>query len=277
MKINDQLRFPHPVLGPFTEDFGEFSISMDILVEEVPATSALTLRCTFRCEHPQLNTSRENGLVDCFANVVCLATYFNEFFPLSNSETRIDIEPGLLRGLTRIRPICVAAEDIHVDGWEDVHPEFNSESCRIPKAGIVAVGEEFLLDVGLDKLRPMESIFRLAKKDTLEEGEIAVDIETQYIRINASPELYATITELRNLPATRDVLLNSVYLAATLEVLSLIDDDPQTLEDRWWFRIFSARCTQLGLDPETADLLDGTQLLLNRPLHRLQRLREIIE
>ena len=277
MKINNQLRFPHPVLSPFTEDFGESSIALEIVVEEVPSTSALTLRCTLQCEHSQLNTLRERDLVHCYANVVCLETYFNEFFPLSKSETSIEIEPGLLRGLTRVRPICIAAADVDVGEWDDVHAEFSKESCRIPKSGIIAIGEEFRLDVGLDKLRPMESIFRLAKKDTLEEGEVAVDIETQYIRINASPELYSTITELRNLPATRDVLLNSVYLAATLEVLALIGDDPQMLEDKWWFRVFRARCTQLGLDPENIDLLYGTQLLLNRPLQRLQRLKEIVE
>src|SRR5690606_13093037 len=107
MKINDRLRFPHPVLSPFTEDFGEAGLSLEIMVEEVPATSALTLRCVLNCEHPQLNRSRESGLVECYANVVCLETYFNELYPLSGTEARIEIEPGLLRGLTRVRPVCI--------------------------------------------------------------------------------------------------------------------------------------------------------------------------
>ena len=277
MKVNERLRFPHPVLNPFSDDFGVFGMSLDITVEEIPSTSALSLNCILQCDHKQLNEFRASGDVKCYANVICLGTYFNEFHELTGDRTSLEIAPGLLRGTTIVRPICVAATRVDVGTWEGVHFEFSKASCAVPKHGVIAIGDEFRLDVGLDKLRPMESIFRLARKETLEEGEIAIDLETQYIRINAAPNLYATITALRNIPATRNVLLNSVYFAATLEVLSLIGDDSETFQDRWWFRVFIARCTQLAIDPTRCDLLEATQILLNRPLARLHKLEEIVE
>src|SRR5690606_7666850 len=127
------------------------------------------------------------------------------------------------------------------------------------------------------KLRPMESIFRLARNDTLEEGEIAVDVDGQCIRINAAPKLFSTISALRHKSVTRDILLNSVYLSASLQVMALIQDDPTSFEDKWWFRVFSARCTQLGIRVEDAELLRSVQLLLNRPLSRLDSVMDYAE
>jgi hypothetical protein len=277
MKLNDEERFPYPVLAPFTDDFLESTITFEVDVEEVPATSALSLLCTLKLDHNDLIATIQEGMVACYVNVVCRSTYFNEFYDISLDRTRIEVPPGLLRGPAQVRAVLLAKADLDLRRWRSIHPEFPETSRFVKKASVIAVSDEFRLDIGLDKLRPMESIFRLARSESLEEGEIAVDVDGQCIRINAAPKLFATINALRHTSVTKDILLTSVYFCASLQVMSLIQDDPHSFEDKWWFRVFSARCTQLDIRNEDGELLRNAQLMLNRPLGRLHNLEEVAE
>lgn len=277
MKINDQLRFSHPVLSADTSDLGEFTLGINITVSEIPETSALSLICKLETGHPDFRRALDEGYISCFANIICLDTFYNQFHPLTPTETTVTVPPGLLRGRAQVRAIAVATKDLDISSWQYVHEEFNNISCLITKNSVVGLSEEFPIDVGLDKLRSLESIFRLVRQDSIAEGQIAVDIDTQYIRISAPPALYSTIHALRNLPTTRDVLLNSVYLSAVLEVLALVKSEPTGFEDKWWFRVFRARCTRLGIDLEDNDLLKSAQQLLGSPLAKLRTLQEHLE
>lgn len=277
MKINDQLRFAHPVLSPLTGDFADFVLDLNVQISEVPSTSELSLSCTINSEHPNFNKALNDGAITCYGNIVCQETYYNEFHILNVGTTNINIHPGLLRGRTRLRAICVTTEKLDVSMWENIHNEFNDIACLIPPSSLIGMSEEFIFHVGLDKLRPFESIFRLIKNDSLDEDKIAVAVDQQYIRIGAPTHLYTTINALRNSPATRDILLNSIYFASTMEVLMHIKNDLNGFDDKWWFRVFSARCTHLGIDIENADVLESTQTLLNQSLGRLHKLQSLME
>lgn len=277
MKINDSERFAHPILSPTTEDFGDSALILSVEILERPATSELTLRCTLATDHSDFAEALENDAIACSANIVCLDTFYNAFHPIDLGLTEITVKPGMLRGRTSIKAICTTTQGLDVAAWAGLHNEFDKVACKIPEKTVLGLSEEFVIDVGLDKLRPFESIFRLVKQDTLEPDRISIDVDSQYILIAAPKELYFTINALRNSPTTRDVLLNSVYFAATLEVLTMIKEDPGSFEGQWWFRVFQARCVRLGLDIANTDLLEGAQILLNQPLGRLVKLQGLME
>ena len=277
MKINDQLRFVHPVLSPVTGDFSDFVLDLEVQISEVPLTGELSLSCSIMTQHQDFNNALNKGDIICFGNLICRNTYYNEFHSLNPKTTNINIQPGLLRGRTTFRTICTARNQLDVSGWENIHNEFDKRSCVNSKSSLIGMSDEFVFEVGRDKLQPFESIFRLIKDDALNEDTIAVDVDKQYIRIAAPTNLYLSINALRNTPLTRDILLNSIYFAATMEVLSFIQSEPNGFEDKWWFRVFSARCNHLGIDIENQDILKSTQILLNQSLGKLHKLQSMME
>lgn len=277
MKINDQLRFVHPVLSPVTGDFGEFNLDLEVQISEVPSTGELSLSCIITTQHEDFNRALSDGVIACYGNLVCRNTYYNEFHSLNEKITNINIQPGLLRGRTSLRTICTAKNQIDVSSWKNIHHEFDKNSCLISEYSLIGLSDEYVFEVGLDKLQPFESIFRLIKDDALNEDTIAVDVDKQYIRIAAPTKLYRSINALRNTPPTRDILLNSIYFSATMEVLSLIQSEPNAFDDKWWYRVFSARCNHLGIDLENQEILKSTQILLNQSLGKLHKLQSLME
>src|SRR5690606_2984611 len=108
MKINDQQRYPHPVLTTFTDDFLNSTITFAVEVEEVPATTTLYLTCTLEADNSDLIASIRDGYVGSYVNIVCLPTYFNEFYEISLGTSTVDVAPGLLRGQTQVSALLVA-------------------------------------------------------------------------------------------------------------------------------------------------------------------------
>src|SRR5690606_2792100 len=179
MKINDSLRFAHPVFSKATKDFGDYTLDFTVQISESLATGALSLACSLSTDHPQFRQAIAVGHVRSYLNIVCRDTYFNEFRDLNLGETVVEVSPGLLRGRTSLRVICIAAKSLDVTGWNGLDREFPRSSCHIGPPSVVALSEGRLLDVGLDKIRPLSSIFRLEKYDNLEEDTIAVRIDSQ--------------------------------------------------------------------------------------------------
>lgn len=269
MKFSEDMRFPHPVLSNGTADFliGEFGATFE--VEERPSDG--TLRLSYDCQVTEQEIEKlvREGIARAGLFVTCLETYFNQIRPLSLGKGKLEFPGGLLNGRVVLRPVLWTARPM--DQWRptNVHPEFGTGPVPLGQHKLLGLGEESIINVGRDKLRPLETIFTLAASEEMPEGRIAIDLESERIRIVVAKKTHESINLYRGGNIGRAMLLNAVYLPAIMEVLRNLASDRQLYEQRRWYRPFTAKCEHLSIDLADPTLLQDAQKLLSDPYCRL--------
>jgi hypothetical protein len=269
MKINDQMRFPHPVLWSGSSDYksGAFSVSLNF--EERTETGALSVRYRMELDEPAVCQLLEQRDAAVGLFITCPETYYNILHPISREGGTLEIAPGQLRGRVVIRPVIWSVVQVNGFSSSNVHPEFSGAPVEFRKGAVIALGEEMIINVGREKLLPMESIFSLSLDDNVPGDQVRVQLEDEVIKILAAKSTFDRIHLLRGTKSGRTFLLNGVYLPAVMEVLSVIADDGARFEGRRWHRVFSAKLDHLGIRPGTTGHLEGAQKLLLSPLGRV--------
>lgn len=269
MKINPSDRFPHPVLEDATDDYltGEFTVNVHLA--ESMKTGALLVHYDVEITEPSLSECMANGLAQACLFITCLETYYNVLHRLELSRGQMEIPQGLLSGTVIIRPMVIASHAnirISSTNW---HGDFRGVTFH-PEAGeILALGSQVRFNVGREKLAPIESIFELAVGDGVPKGQFQVGLDSERITIVAEKDTYEAVYNIRNVPLGRHILLNSVYLPAVMQVLSVLQDGSGSYQERRWYRVFTAKCTLDGIDTQNPDLLGDAQKLLKSPLTRV--------
>ena len=150
---------------------------------------------------------------------------------------------------------------------QGLHPEFSRDNLFVKRGDVAGIGEEFRFEAGLDKLVPLESVFRLIKSPDLEEPRFELVTDKQTVEIAVSPSLYDQISGMRNSGGARNILLSSLYLPCVIELLAIAHVDPQP--ELRWYRAIESRCLQLGIELDGKDLATNAQRLLGNPLGSL--------
>jgi hypothetical protein len=276
MKISDEMRFPHPVLSRATGDFlaGEFSFSFD--VEERSSDGRLNLSYACQITAEEISSLVRTGAARVGLFVTCLETYFNKLSPLALGKGELKFSGGLLNGRVVLRPVLWT--DRPIKDWrpKNIHPEFGRGPVPVSQHELLGIGEEFIIHVGRDKLRPLESIFTLAMNEEIPDGRIVVHLESDRIQVVVGKKTHASISLYRGSGIGRAILLNSVYLPAVMEVLRNLGSEQQLYEQYRWYRPFVAKCELLSIDLSDPPLLDAAQRLLLDPYQRLMSVQEKI-
>ncbi len=276
MKISDEMRFAHPVLSHATEDFsaGEFNFSFE--VEE--RTSDGRLRLVYSCSITEMDLQKlvrdDQARMGLF--VWCGDTYFSQLRGLSFGQDVLEFEGGLLNGRVVLRPLVWTESGL--DRWRpaNIHPEFGANPISIGQHKLLGIGDEFVVHVGRDKLRPLETIFTLAVSNDMTEGRIGIDMEAERIRIIVDKKTHASINLYRGNNIGKAILLNGVYLPAIMEVLQNLSSENQRYEQYRWYRPFVAKCELLAINLGDPSLLEDAQRLLLDPYRRLMDRQEKI-
>jgi hypothetical protein len=277
MKINNSTRFPHPVLSEVTGDYqaGSFSIFIGRTTEN-PVTGNLNMEYTVSLDEPKLKLKMDNGVAIPGVFITCLDVYYSALHPLEELTGSLAFAPGKLKGRVSIRPFLWAGDGIKNFSSRNLHEDYNNALWDFSTGSILAMGSEYVIHVGHEKLAPMESIFSLAVSDEVEEGEIKVDTGNDKITILGSNDTFHAINLLRNTKQGRDILLNSVYLPVVMEVLSQLREDDGTLAGKRWHSVFTAKCTHLKIDLQSGgSILEDAQKLLKLPIKRIMSLMEV--
>ena len=138
------------------------------------------------------------------------------------------------------------------------------------------MGPEFRFSIDPRKFKPFETIFKLAVDDTVEPGMIEVDTDDDKIGILAESATHTALDSMRNLPATRSVMLSAVYMPVIADIVSRMQLGDKSFEAQRWFQVFSAKCDDLGIQPNDPSVspLRVAQLLLKAPLKQTTKAME---
>lgn len=277
MKISNIDSFPHPVLRSYPQDYGEEVFESEIESSENIKTGDLKIRCQLKVGEKNILNLIKTKQALYVVSVSCLETYWSDLQPLLQPEGELQFDKGKLSGTVDILPLIVLqnnTDNFYSPSW---HPEFGTNPISLDQGALLAIGNIHRVNVGREKLAPIESIFSVAKRDSVAEYCFEVDLEPEKITICANESTYNYINRLRNDGEGRNILLNGVYHPVLMEVLHNISQEPEEYQERRWFKVLSAKCIHLGINIEDPDLLADSQRLLKQPFSRLLSLPGMLD
>jgi hypothetical protein len=269
VKITENMRFAHPVLWANTGDYrnAEFSATGLEVVERLD-TGEVRINCTLTLNQPELRQLVDKGDAKTGLFITCLETYCNELHPIPVSGGPVRLPEGRLKGRVVLRPILWATRSATGFTSCALHEEYGTSAIGFPEGAVLGLGDESVINVGREKLAPLESIFQLSRSNTVAPDQIAVQMEGEKVNIMARDATYTKIYALRGTVSGRALLLNSIYLPAVMHVLASLKESTSIYEGKRWHRIFTARLDHLGLGVD-GDALDGAQKLLDSPFRQV--------
>ncbi|WP_339502989.1 hypothetical protein [Pseudomonas silesiensis] len=272
MRVSENTRFPHPVLGLDTGDFvvGEFNVEIE--VKENRSTGAVTLEHAITLTEPGIIALVESNQASVGCIIKCVDTFFSDLRQMAWSIGRTDFPPGLLLNRVSLRPIVWLKTDLREWDPGTIHHEFEPP-VSLNNGDIIAVGEELIISVGQAKLAPIESIFDLVKSENIPEGMFEVDTTGHRIALLVNEEMFQTLAQLRLKTDGPEILMSSIYMPAIMEVLDALRNGDQSYEYLRWYQPFLAKCDLKGVRIEpNMSILKAAQILLERPVARLSKL-----
>lgn len=277
MKIDENARFPQPVLSSTTGDYLSGEFEMRFAVGESIDKGHVTIDYTVKLTEPtilSMVTSEHAGL-GIF--VTCGDTFYNRLVPLGLSGGRLNFEPGALLGRVSVRPIIWTKLGVENYSLANSHPEFGGGEFNFVPGSVLGLDQLIYINVGREKLAQMETIFSVAEAPALPAGTLAVNLESDKIRVLVATDVYATVNTLRGLVYGRPIILNSVFLPALMQVLDVVRDETTVHEDKRWFRVVQGKCDHLQINMLDPDLWRDSQRLLHSPFLEIHNSREIAD
>ena len=272
MRIPENTRFPHPVLGLDTGDFvvGEFSVQIEVI--ENRSTGAVTLEHAITLTESGILALVESNKASVGCIIKCADTFFSDLRQIAWSTGKTDFSPGLLLNRVSLRPIVWLKTDLNEWNPGTIHHEFEPP-LSLNNGDIVAIGEELIFSVGPAKLAPIESIFDLVRSESISEGMFEVDTTGHRIVLLVNEKMFQTLAQLRSITDGPEILMSSIYMPAIMEVLDALRNTDQSYEHLRWYQPFLAKCDLKGVRLESnMSILEAAQILLERPVARLSKL-----
>lgn len=273
MLIRPSTIFAHPILSPYTDDYGERTFDITLDVEESP--DAGTIRIAGQCslDDAAVRELVDSGQATIGVVVECLETYYQRFFPAELTSLALDFQQGELRGRVAVQAVIAASADEVLLTSESIAEDYPEHTRALRVGDLVAVSTILSFEAGLDKLLPMESIFRLVSNEQVAEGIFDVGLDSEAIRIEVNPALFNTIHLIRGRADLRDILLPSFFLPALMTALDAMRN--LGYETHRWHRVIEARCSNAGITIDAGmDLAFAGQKLLDAPLGLLHGMFE---
>lgn len=267
MLIRKNVAFSHPVMSEHTGDYGSCRFLLEVDVIEAPSSTDVTVTGLLRIEDESIVSLVRDGKAALGVACVCQDTYFSRYFPVEQESFSLPFDTGSLRGRVLLQGVVASKTDGLSLTSPNIDGVFPAHARSVYGGDPIAVSEIYAFEAGMEKLAPMESIFRLVSNSNVERGSFRVDLDKQAIEIAVPEKLHSTLSVIRGTRA-RDVLHSSLFLPVLMNVLQQMAAGGY--EDKRWHSVISAKCGSEGIDPSSGDPSDMAQRLLKGPLGRLE-------
>ncbi len=276
MKITEQMRYPHPVLTLNSDDYSNADFKV-AFTRENTTDGKLKLKSTITIDCDSLKNLIDSQRVKVGYFIICRRTYFNSLQVATLGESEKYLELSKLYETVSLRPVAWTTEEITNYASPAMHSEFGN-GVPIAVGNLVAMGPEFRFSVDPERFKPFETVFQIAKDDTLEPDMYFVDADRDKITILAERNTYQSIVNMRDVAQGKLILLNSVFMPAIMDVVARLQAGDASLHGKRWYRVFRAKCDELGIDPtvDSHSPLTIAQRLLKQPLRGTIKTMETI-
>lgn len=274
MRIKQSTSFPHPVLAEHTGDYWDRKFVINLEVEEEPSAGTVYLRGSAAIDDSSIQRMIETGRAKFGLMIHCQDTYLDRFVECSLGEIKLDLSGGRVRGTVYVRGVVIATQEVQRLESENIDDEFPPDARVVRQGDFIALTQELSFEAGLEKLVPLEAIFRLKRSEATPEGQFQLEWDSESIEIFAHPALYDVLHSLREQASMRGLLIPSLYLPVVMSTLDAMQDE-DGFANRRWYSVVSARCKAEGIDIKSIDdLAEAAQKLLDAPLGLLRTVAE---
>ncbi len=258
-KVN--VNYPHPVLSAANEDYIDCSFDISLINDPVIEGDVAIINVSYElsCAGLLQLIKEEKARVVLYMESVESEYRNKEFFGPEESQKQLTINKNLLSKSLQVRGYIVASADIHSFKLPEQNAElFGGMPYDIRRGDILAISENFY-NIPIDSYDPLAdrpSIFAIRRQTDRPQDEITVDyLSYPKITIFLNNEIFEKYKDLYEAPETR-MFLASLFAAPVLvDVLSYIkhanDDETNSISDKKWYQVISAKLTELKIDLET--------------------------
>ncbi len=274
MRVKQSTSFPHPILAEHTGDYGDRTFIVNLEIEEEPGVGAVSLRGSATIDDSSVQRMIDTGKAKIGLMIHCQDTYLDQFVECPAGEIRLNLSGGRVRGTVHVRGVVLATQELLRLESENIDAEFPADSRLVHQGDFIALSQELSFEAGLEKLVPLESIFRLKRAEDTPEGQFRIKWDSEAIEIFAHPALYNVLHSLREQASMRDLLIPALYLPVVMSTLDAMREE-EDFASRRWYSVVSARCKAEGIDIKNIDdLAEAAQRLLDAPLGLLKTVAE---
>ena len=219
---NDR-HLPHPLLAPWTDDYGDRSFGA--IVPHAVEGNGKNINFTIKY-HLTSETLRDlitDGSAQYLTILTCPITSSRTALPATQDEDVHVLDAGDYDSYLLLTPYIVAARQLAGYTSEELADEFRQfkpKGFLVSAGSILAVGEETKMD--LDDSGSPQSVIDLVSNPQVESGLFTVDLAESRIKVHVSQEDKLQIESLRERGANSTAgatLFPSVYLHAVTEAL----------------------------------------------------------
>ena len=246
----DTLRaFPYPVLRPDVDDY--FDGDIQVIVEFSPSTDGLEVSAevSIHVSVDELKAEVKAGRAQYVIVFACRDTYFRHVESGNAENFVVKFPVGMLRGEVQVYPYISAIKPISGYQCNWINPEFGNGPFSYDVGSVLAIDRPQVVYIDRDVFRPLSSVFVIVKDDKIVGHEWIVKSTDDKVEIHLSPDLKEKIDVARNNKGHRAVLMNSIYFAAVMHCIVLLQQDDESNNTRWG-RVIIQKCHNESLNLE---------------------------
>jgi hypothetical protein len=273
--------FPHPVLGPDSDDFTAGSLRLiDARAEAAPELYRITF--SVEINHPDFSEMLQDGAAAAGVVVECRQNLYRVRHPVQVGVNTLELKADELRGEVHITPVISAAKLIANYRPRFLNGDYDGLTLKVPDCGLLAHGPNlvFQAEPRPDMLRNISSILRVKQTEGLGRS-MRVNSGGERILVEVSPEMFAYYQNVAGSREATAILASMLVLPVLVDVLHGIkaegEEGWKELEARRWFCCVRSRLQQVGhaLGSHDFDPISAAQALLDSPFAR--GIAELIE
>ncbi|WP_160012477.1 hypothetical protein [Rhizobium sp. 18055] len=263
----DLLRaFPYPVLRASVDDYIDGDIQATIEFTESEDQLELTANVSFALSVPEIVKEIEAGRAAYVVVFACRDTYFRKAVTSNTPKFSHGFPAGYIRGEVLIYPYVVAKTKIDDFSCKWINAEFGDGPFTFEQGSALALEVPQSVYIDRDAFKPISSVFQLIKGYDVPDNKWRVDPYNEKVSIFVSPDTKAKIDLARNDSSKKSILLNSIYLGAVIECVSLLKYEPEEVNDYRWAHIFRNRCAEMSIPLEKQSASSVAQELMKHPM-----------
>lgn len=266
MKISEHTKFQHPVLAPWLNDVIGYGFEVDLRKAEDAATNSLHIDCEARMDQPEILKLIESGSAKFGVLVRCVETGYRKILALGFPRGVHEFGRGALMGRVQIRPMIWLNHDLAGYAPSGRRDEFDG-AVDLSSGQILALEEEYLIDVSRPPLPSVESLFELRVAPQVEDGLFDIDLNSDKVIIDVSEAMFNVIQSVRSGSTTgMGSIQNLLYSQIITHLLHEIELRDAELQGYRWCVALKATVDSHGKELEGSCKMSLAQLILKKPL-----------
>ncbi|MFA5133415.1 MAG: hypothetical protein WC459_01260 [Patescibacteria group bacterium] len=269
MDKNNNLSFPHPVLGIKDDVLGEYKINCGVKLGKENIL-IITKHILYNETLEEMIKNKEAAFC---VEVLCPRSIYRKSFLSSDISQTVKIKASDLRDRVEVNFYVNALKDVPRYKLKEANSDYSGFSFEIEKGDILAYGGNtfFIAEKTWEALQAVSSFMEIRKYEK-KTGPLLFNLSAEKIIIELSETDYGKYQKIQNIDCLAPIFHSSIVLGALMYALGEMMSHGDFYKDYKWYQVLEfkmqneERLKKIGWDVE--NLPHIAQIILDNPLAR---------